>query len=443
MDAVRFHAIDNNTCEILRSNKTYIMRALPAALDAFYGHIAHFPDAARFFKDHAHMTHAKEMQLQHWDLITNGQFDNAYFASVTKVGEVHNRIGLAPKYYIGGYNFLLAHMITAIARDMASGLLRGPSAITKATQLQSAIIKALMLDMDYAIAVYIEAGHRERRAMLDTLADGLENSIGAIIESLSAVAADMQNAAHELSSKAKDVASQSTLVAKISEEASTNVRLVADATSEMTASAHEIGSQVRSSAEIASQAVNVVGNTVLKIERLSASADKIGAIIGLIRNIAGQTNLLALNATIEAARAGTAGRGFAIVAAEVKALAEQTAKATTEIGHQIQGIQMETRDTAEAIAMIADIIRDMDAISGSIFSASQLQDNATHEISVNAERATQGAETVRDNINNVSRTSADSIHSSDVVRDTADMLQKKSIQLKEQVSDFLHRIRTA
>jgi len=443
MDDVRFHGISAETCEDLRANKAYIMRALPAALDAFYAHIADFPDAVRFFSDHEHMMHAKTMQLRHWDLITDGKFDEAYFASVTKIGEVHNRIGLEPRYYIGGYNFLLAHMVTAIARDMSSSLFRGAAAAAKAARLQAAIIKALMLDMDCAIAVYIKAGLRERKITLDKLAEGLESSIGAIAESLSSVAADMQLAARELSSKAKDVASQSTLVAAISEEASISVRLVAEATSEMTASAREIGNQVRASTEIASQAVNVVEDTVLKIERLSTSADKIGTIIGLIRNIAGQTNLLALNATIEAARAGSAGRGFAIVAAEVKVLAEQTAKATAEIGHQIQGIQTATRDTAEAVSMIADIIRDMDSISNSIFTASQLQDNATYEISCNAERATQGAETVRDNVSNVSKTSADSIYSSDRVLDTAEALRRKSIQLKEEVGGFLHRIRTA
>jgi len=443
MDRASFHGITEQTCEDLRANKAYIMRTLPAALDAFYAHIADFPDAARFFKNRDHMLHAKEMQLRHWDLITNGHFDEAYFASVTKIGEVHNRIGLEPRYYIGGYNFLLAHMVTSIARDMTSGLFRGAGAVGKATQLQDAIIKALMLDMDCGIDVYIEAGRRERRITLDTLAEGLENSIGAIAESLSAAAMDMQQSALDLSSTAKDVASQSTLVATISQEASTNVRLVAEATAEMTASAQEIGRQVRSSTEIAGQAVHVVEDTVLKIDRLSVSADKIGAIIGLIRNIAGQTNLLALNATIEAARAGTAGRGFAIVAAEVKALADQTAKATAEIGQQIQGIQLATRDTADAVSMIADIIRDMDDISGSIFTASQLQDSATTEIALNVERATQGAETVLANVNHVSRTSMDSIQSSERVLAATEALRRQSVKLKEEVGGFLHRIRTA
>ncbi len=129
------------------------------------------------------------------------------------------------------------------------------------------------------------------------------------------------------------------MVAAASEEASTNVQSVASATEELTSSVNEISRQVQESARMAGDAVDQARKTNDRVSELSKAAARIGDVVELINTIAGQTNLLALNATIEAARAGEAGRGFAVVASEVKALAEQTAKATGEIGQQISGIQ--------------------------------------------------------------------------------------------------------
>ena len=132
------------------------------------------------------------------------------------------------------------------------------------------------------------------------------------------------------------------MVAAASEEASTNVQSVASATEELSSSVNEISRQVQESARMASEAVGQARTTNERVSELSKAAARIGDVVELINTIAGQTNLLALNATIEAARAGEAGRGFAVVASEVKALAEQTAKATGEIGQQITGIQAAT-----------------------------------------------------------------------------------------------------
>ena len=134
------------------------------------------------------------------------------------------------------------------------------------------------------------------------------------------------------------------MVAAASEEASTNVQSVASATEELSSSVNEISRQVQELARMASEAVDQARTTNDRVSELSKAAARIGDVVELINTIAGQTNLLALNATIEAARAGEAGRGFAVVASEVKALAEQTAKATGEIGQQISGIQAATQE---------------------------------------------------------------------------------------------------
>jgi methyl-accepting chemotaxis protein len=192
----------------------------------------------------------------------------------------------------------------------------------------------------------------ERAKMLADVAAQIEDSIGSIAQRMAAAADQVKTSAQTLSSNAQQASSQSTTVAGASEQASANVQTVASATEELASSVSEIGRQVSSSTEIASRAVREVEATNTKVQGLADAAGQIGEVVSLISDIAEQTNLLALNATIEAARAGEAGKGFAVVASEVKNLASQTARATDEISSQVAGIQSATDDAVHAIMEI-------------------------------------------------------------------------------------------
>jgi methyl-accepting chemotaxis protein len=178
---------------------------------------------------------------------------------------------------------------------------------------------------------------KHRKADMIKLADDFESAVGEIIETVSSASTELEASATTLTSTAVRSQDLATKVAAASEEASTNVQSVASATEELSSSVNEISRQVQESARIAREAVDQARSTNDRVSELSKAAARIGDVVELINTIAGQTNLLALNATIEAARAGEAGRGFAVVASEVKALAQQTAKATGEIGQQITG----------------------------------------------------------------------------------------------------------
>jgi methyl-accepting chemotaxis protein len=283
----------------------------------------------------------------------------------------------------------------------------------------------------------------QRKADMVKLADNFEGAVGEIIETVSSASTELEASAGTLTKTAEHAQQVTTTVAAASEEASTNVQSVASATEEMASSVNEISRQVQESARIANEAVSQARSTTERVSELSKAATRIGDVVDLINTIAGQTNLLALNATIEAARAGEAGRGFAVVASEVKALAEQTAKATGEIGHQITGIQAATQDSVGAIKEISGTIERLSEISSAIAAAVEEQGAATQEISRNVQQAAQGTQQVSSNITDVQRGASETGSASSQVLAAAQSLSRDSNRLKLEVGKFLNTVRAA
>jgi methyl-accepting chemotaxis protein len=284
---------------------------------------------------------------------------------------------------------------------------------------------------------------KQRKADMIKLADDFEGAVGEIIETVSSASTELEASANTLTSTAERAQELTTMVAAASEEASTNVQSVASATEEMTSSVNEISRQVQDSARMAGEAVDQARKTNDRVSELSKAAARIGDVVELINTIAGQTNLLALNATIEAARAGEAGRGFAVVASEVKALAEQTAKATGEIGQQISGIQAATQESVNAIKEISGTIEKLSEISSTIAAAVEEQGAATQEISRNVQQAAQGTQQVSSHITDVQRGASETGSASSQVLSAAKSLSGDSNRLKLEVGKFLNTVRAA
>ncbi|MBR1091396.1 MCP four helix bundle domain-containing protein [Bradyrhizobium manausense] len=283
----------------------------------------------------------------------------------------------------------------------------------------------------------------ERGRRVDGITREFETMIGEIVQTVSSASTQLEASASTLTSTADRSQRLATTVAAASEEASTNVQSVASATEEMASSVGEISRQVQESARMAGDAVGQARATTERVSELSKAASRIGDVVELINTIAGQTNLLALNATIEAARAGEAGRGFAVVASEVKALAEQTAKATGEIGQQISGIQAATNDSVGAIKEISSTIERLSEISSAIAAAVEEQGAATQEIARNVQQAAQGTQQVSSNITDVQRGATETGTASSQVLSAAQMLSNDSSRLKTEVGRFLTNVRAA
>ncbi len=245
------------------------------------------------------------------------------------------------------------------------------------------------------------------------LADDFESSVASVVQAVSSAATEMESSANTMASHAEETNQQSSAVASASEQLRTSIE--------------EIARQVSQSTGIATRAVDEANRSNEMVAGLREGAQKIGEVVNMIQDIAEQTNLLALNATIEAARAGEAGKGFAVVASEVKALANQTAKATEEIAQQVGEIQSATGSAVEAIASITKTINEINEISTTISSAVEQQGAATQDVAKN--------------IDGVSQASQESGRVAQDVTSAAAELSQQANQLQTRVDEFLVEVR--
>ncbi|CAM5207230.1 hypothetical protein ARD30_24590 [Bosea thiooxidans] len=383
--------------------------AIPGALDTFYDQLRAFPETRRFFDSEQHIDKAKQRQQQHWGAIAAGRFDTDYVDAVSRIGKVHARIGLEPRWYIGGYALLIEKMLAGVleARWPRNALGKRMAGASERAAEIGAVVKAALLDMDYAIAVYIEASEEARlkaeaeaqardlakaaerdkaiacvAASMAALAEGdlthrmsadipdayaqirehfnaamgrlqeMAATIKATSAAITASSQEINSGAQDLSMRTEQQASALEQSAATTEQLAASVKTASQASRESVALADE-------AADVARTGGNIVKEAVEAMARIEGASKRISEITDVIDGIAFQTNLLALNAAVEAARAGDAGRGFAVVAAEVRTLAQRSAEAAKDITGLIASSDAEV---AEGVKLVQQAGQTLDRI---------------------------------------------------------------------------------
>lgn len=414
----------------LAAARPVLAEAVGPALDAFYAKVKNQKETAKFFSSDGHISHAKGKQAAHWGVIASGRYDATYVDGVTTIGRVHARIGLEPRWYIGGYALVLEGLIKALVKKEIKGFFLDKKGDLLAEQL-SAVVKAAMLDMDYSISVYLDALNEERSKVeaeqaktrdeqdvalsaldkaLNSLArgdltaalrqelaphfSGLKQNYNASVHALDAAMQEIDGSVELVRTEVDGISSAADNMAKRTEQQASSLEETAAALEQITTisgeaarRSREVQGIIRESAAEAERNGLVVRQAIEAMGDIEGSSQKMTQIIGVIDEIAFQTNLLALNAGVEAARAGEQGKGFAVVAQEVRELAQRSATAAKEIKELIdrssgdvqRGVDLVNR-TGEALVGIGNRVKAIDEHISSIAHSAQEQAAGIDEI---------------------------------------------------------------
>jgi methyl-accepting chemotaxis protein len=430
-----FIGMDQRARAALSNLRPLLSQALGPALDAFYTKVKAKHETRKFFADESHMAAAKGAQQRHWNIIAAANYNDEYVNAVLKIGQTHARIGLEPRWYIGGYAVVMEQLIHAIVKEQWPSLMQiAKGRPERVAEALSSLMKAAMLDMDFAISVYLETldGHRkkaeeagqeairqERALVANSIGVGLTNlaakdltyrmssdipeayrklqtDFNAAIEQLEGAIQGVTESASAIHSGTQEISAASDDLSKRTEQQAASLEETAAALDEITATVKKSAEGATHAREVviatdedAKKSAVVVRQAVTAMDAIAKSSQEIGQIIGVIDEIAFQTNLLALNAGVEAARAGDAGRGFAVVASEVRALAQRSAEAAKQIKALILSstTQVDTgvklvAETGKSLERIVTQVAEINVVVGEIAAGAKEQATGLEQVNI-------------------------------------------------------------
>jgi methyl-accepting chemotaxis protein len=354
--------IDSHVRQTLADFWPTIEKHLPAIMEKFYQAAGSWPETQGLLVGKS-LDILKKNQTAHWFRLFNDIGDPEYFETAVTIGQVHARIGLRPLSYVAGYNLVQAEL-TKVARKANRFSPAKMTAIIDATQ------RVVLMDMSLALTAYETATDGQIRSkMSEQFADGMLDQVVNLI--IGTNEASIQSA--RMLGELAHVDKRAQQAASATEEMTASVRQISERTVNVSQLATETFDASQEGTQIVSEATarmgrieDAVNASAKSVTELEEASERIAQIVGSIEDIAQQTNLLALNATIEAARAGEAGKGFAVVASEVKDLANQTERATLDIGERIGLLRTEMNGIVSSMDGGLNAVRDGVEVMGQV-----------------------------------------------------------------------------
>ena len=364
--------------------------------------------------------------------------------------------GTADQWLIFPLLIILMAMLARTVVDQSSQLVANRMAMEKLTESENerrALIETesrrieteRKRDVENARSLLAERENmaKEKHRELLALGERFKQSVVKVASGLGEAIATLDLSSSDLARLSGETSADATEVSERASGANKAVQLVATAVQQLDSSVSEISEQIGNSLSLNSTVADAARESDAAMKILIERTQGIGKIVSLISEIAGQTNLLALNATIEAARAGEAGRGFSVVAQEVKSLAQQTTDATDNVDRQLREINEAVQQAVDAMSRATREIGGMTEISNSIASAVMQQREATRNIGDNSIQAAQDTDDVRQNIKRVARAARSSGTLSADVSKTAESLAAQADALRDATTAFLDELRAA
>ncbi len=428
------YGLDEHARLLLRQLGPVVKPLIGPAIDQVIAGAVKLPEVAELWQRHG--TAIRRIEVEQFGTLLAAEFDAAYLVRCHATVEEQTALGFESRARINCGALLMRAASEMIARQFWRG------SVECASVLSRAIMFDLTTTSTYSLQI-AEGAKRNRRKKINEAIATFSNSIGGVLDSIKATSSSLTKASGAMENAASEAAQRLQLASQAMVQTRDNVQSAAFASDHMANSIEEIGHQTANGLAKATSAAAQTANTNKAMVDLNTATEHIGSIVDLISRIAEQTNLLALNATIEAARAGEAGRGFAVVASEVKALANQTSRATEQISTQIAAIQQATKVTVKEITSIAESIADLAEGARNIDGAVEEQASVTRQIAEGMQSATSATSRASDEMNAVQNASINSANSIRELIGWTERLSAAAHQIKKTLDDFASQIRAA